>query len=239
MRREGLARQRRRVGLSQEGLAERLGVERSTVARWEAGHSSPHPWHRGRLAEALEIDTAALSDMLDGPDVDNGTPEQFTGFQVLISGSRAQGTDVDLIDSTVPELARVMATIPAITARHGPVGIGIEVVTHLADHFRPAGFTMTPALFGHENVVTGADLMLVIGGATGTSVEVAIAERLGIPMIPFAATGGTAAATYARMLDTATRASDPVMASLASCADAVAYASLVERTINRRSRRIA
>lgn len=48
---------RRELGLSQEALARALGVASRTVARWEAGHTTPSPLaaHRLRLmAEILE-----------------------------------------------------------------------------------------------------------------------------------------------------------------------------------------
>lgn len=38
-----LARCRKAAGFSQEKLAERLGVERSTVVRWEMGETEPQP----------------------------------------------------------------------------------------------------------------------------------------------------------------------------------------------------
>ena len=44
-----LARRRKAVGLTQEQLAERLGVERTTVVRWERGQTAPLPWLRPRL----------------------------------------------------------------------------------------------------------------------------------------------------------------------------------------------
>lgn len=55
IRRTQLARRRRVQGLSQEALAVRLGVERSTVARWETGISTPMPWVRPQLAEHLGV----------------------------------------------------------------------------------------------------------------------------------------------------------------------------------------
>jgi DNA-binding XRE family transcriptional regulator len=41
-----LAERRRVVGYTQERLAEMLGVERTTVVRWEAGETCPQPWYR-------------------------------------------------------------------------------------------------------------------------------------------------------------------------------------------------
>jgi transcriptional regulator with XRE-family HTH domain len=55
VRREALAKRRRARGLSQEQLAERLAVDRSTVGRWERGDADPVPWIRPFLAQALEI----------------------------------------------------------------------------------------------------------------------------------------------------------------------------------------
>ncbi|CAM5550629.1 hypothetical protein SPURM210S_07911 [Streptomyces purpurascens] len=63
-RRQRLADRRRAVGLTQEALAEKLGVDRSTVVRWEMGAASPQPWMRPRLADALQVSVAVLVDLL-------------------------------------------------------------------------------------------------------------------------------------------------------------------------------
>lgn len=41
-----------------------IGVERSTVARWEAGETTPSLWARPRLANALAITLDQLDTLL-------------------------------------------------------------------------------------------------------------------------------------------------------------------------------
>src|SRR5688572_1296490 len=55
MKRTRLMQRRRTVGLNQEALAEQLGIDVSTVRRWEYGHTLPQPWQRPNLAAALKI----------------------------------------------------------------------------------------------------------------------------------------------------------------------------------------
>jgi transcriptional regulator with XRE-family HTH domain len=63
-RRKPFAQRRRAVGFSQERLAERLGVDRSTVVRWEGGQSEPLPWMRPKLARALQVSLDQLDELL-------------------------------------------------------------------------------------------------------------------------------------------------------------------------------
>jgi transcriptional regulator with XRE-family HTH domain len=63
-KRERLAEQRKAAGFSQEQLAEQLGVERSTVARWEAGETEPQPWLRPMIAQALGVTRDDLVELL-------------------------------------------------------------------------------------------------------------------------------------------------------------------------------
>jgi transcriptional regulator with XRE-family HTH domain len=65
-KRLGLVAARKTAGLSQERLAKQLDVERSTVQRWEAGHSTPQPWHWPRLATVLGISHDKLAALLAG-----------------------------------------------------------------------------------------------------------------------------------------------------------------------------
>src|SRR5260370_24997367 len=64
VRRTRFAARRKSVGLSQEGLAEAVGVDRSTVVRWEAGETEPQPLVRPRLARVLAVSMEGLAGLL-------------------------------------------------------------------------------------------------------------------------------------------------------------------------------
>ncbi|GLZ57770.1 helix-turn-helix transcriptional regulator [Micromonospora sp. NBRC 107095] len=63
-KRHRLAQRRKAIGLSQERLAEKLGVDRSTVVRWERAETDPQPWHRPRLAATLGVSVEELAALL-------------------------------------------------------------------------------------------------------------------------------------------------------------------------------
>ncbi|GAA3863277.1 hypothetical protein GCM10022243_32250 [Saccharothrix violaceirubra] len=67
-KREAFAARRGAMGFTQESLAEAVGVEFSTVGRWERGVLTPQPWRRPRLARVLKVSLEELDDLLD-PDV--------------------------------------------------------------------------------------------------------------------------------------------------------------------------
>lgn len=64
VRRTELTRVRKAAGHSQESLAEAVGVDRSTVVRWEAGTSEPFPYQQPKLARLLGVDATALRALL-------------------------------------------------------------------------------------------------------------------------------------------------------------------------------
>jgi transcriptional regulator with XRE-family HTH domain len=59
-----LSQARKNAGLTQEELAYRLRVERSTVGRWESGETEPSAWLRPKLAKLLGVKSAELGELL-------------------------------------------------------------------------------------------------------------------------------------------------------------------------------
>ncbi len=62
-----LANRRVVAGYTQEGLAETLGVDRTTIGRWERGAQLPQPWQRPDLARQLHITLEDLDALLRHP----------------------------------------------------------------------------------------------------------------------------------------------------------------------------
>jgi transcriptional regulator with XRE-family HTH domain len=119
-RRRRLVQRRKAVGFTQESLAHALGVERTTVARWESGHNEPHPWIRPKIAAALRIPLDELDDLLAGTDAESGTEVATSKRRAFVAGglatlslalTRGDGAHV------TPELAVDMQRVSACLRR--------------------------------------------------------------------------------------------------------------------------
>ncbi|WP_031479809.1 helix-turn-helix transcriptional regulator [Streptomyces bicolor] len=63
-KRQRLAQRRKSRGYTQEQLADALGVDRTTVQRWERGEVDPQPHQRPRLQRLLELTSRELDELL-------------------------------------------------------------------------------------------------------------------------------------------------------------------------------
>ncbi|MGH4031078.1 helix-turn-helix domain-containing protein [Actinomycetota bacterium Odt1-20B] len=63
-RRESFVERRKALGFSQESLAAALGVERSTVSRWENCETEPQSFHRPSLCRELRVSAVQLDGLI-------------------------------------------------------------------------------------------------------------------------------------------------------------------------------
>jgi tetratricopeptide (TPR) repeat protein/transcriptional regulator with XRE-family HTH domain len=127
-RRQGLVQRRKSVGLTQEQLAGRLGVERTTVVRWERGENRPAPWLRRRLAQALGVSADRLEDLLadDGapvspPGQPAGAPRQLPAAVADFTGRHAELAALTrILDDADPDAPGTVV----ISAIGGTAGVG-------------------------------------------------------------------------------------------------------------------
>ncbi|WP_436785871.1 hypothetical protein [Yinghuangia sp. YIM S10712] len=116
-------------------------------------------------------------------------------LRVALCGSRAGACDHEAIDRAVRALSRmVLRREPEVV--HGPVGVGIEVMTYIADHYRPAEFDRVVGVFGRSNVVRGVDMVIVVGGGPGTQTEVELALAMQRRVVSIPGSGGAAKAFH-------------------------------------------
>ncbi|MGH8903940.1 MAG: hypothetical protein ACRDYA_20255 [Egibacteraceae bacterium] len=161
------------------------------------------------------------------------TGEHATEHRIAICGSRAAGTDPKILDDMSRSLGRLLMRCPCRVS-HGPVGIGIEVMTYIADHYRPPNLNAAVGRFGHLNVVRDADYVLVIGGGQGTQDEADLAFSMDKRIIPMPASGGTARHVYVAMRrNGALRRwmTEEHFVALERCSDADEYTRMVERAL--------
>lgn len=168
------------------------------------------------------------------PDADTPPcPGSDVPVRVAICGSRKPGTDSAVIDEAVIGLSSLLVD-GHVHVNHGPVGVGIEVMTYIANHYRPAHLRQAIGIFGHPNVVKNITHMIIVGGGQGTHDEVDLALGSPTRIIPIRATGGAAQRAHQLMAD------DPLMRqwihpadfeSLGTCRDADTIADVVGRLI--------
>lgn len=89
-KRTRLAGRRKAMGLSQERLAEAVGVDASTVARWERGETEPLAVHRPRMAEALNVPLEQLGELLTGHRSGRAAPAHLASYGLAAPPAEAE-----------------------------------------------------------------------------------------------------------------------------------------------------
>jgi tetratricopeptide (TPR) repeat protein/transcriptional regulator with XRE-family HTH domain len=137
-RRRGLAERRKAVGLTQEQLAGRLGVERTTVTRWERGENQPVPWLRPKLAQVLGVSADRLEELLAEASASARPPREAAAVPRQLPAAAADFTGRT---SELQALTRILDDASAdapgtvvISAIGGTAGVGKTTLAVLWAH---------------------------------------------------------------------------------------------------------
>jgi tetratricopeptide (TPR) repeat protein/transcriptional regulator with XRE-family HTH domain len=122
-----LAQRRKALGLTQEQFAELLGVDPTTVARWERGESEPLPLIWPKLARVLKVSADQLQELLADPEpagpggTSPGVPRQLPAAVADFTGRAAELTALtQMLDEARADAAGTVV----ISAIGGTAGVG-------------------------------------------------------------------------------------------------------------------
>ncbi|GAA0974603.1 hypothetical protein GCM10009555_031090 [Acrocarpospora macrocephala] len=117
-RRQDLAQRRRTLGYSQESLADALGTDRSTVARWERGQCEPQPYIRPKLARLLQVSLADLDNLVSPAENEHHVSSRSgSGHANPIAGHVVPGSESDEDDDmNRRDLLRLLSITGALVA---------------------------------------------------------------------------------------------------------------------------
>ncbi|WP_399088073.1 helix-turn-helix transcriptional regulator [Streptomyces sp. BBFR2] len=101
-----LAKRRKAMGYSQEKFAHEIGVDRTTVGRWERGETVPEAGLRPEIAKLLHLDLIELDLLLN--------PAEFENSATLPSDLRNDSRDID--DMIRREFLRLIAVTGTLSA---------------------------------------------------------------------------------------------------------------------------
>ncbi|MGY1983777.1 helix-turn-helix domain-containing protein [Nocardia gipuzkoensis] len=131
MRRERLIEARKATGKTQEQIAEAIGVDRTTLGRWERNEGTPYPAQRPKYAEALGVTTDELSAMLSSlPAIEGEMPEWLSTYL----GMEQSATSIRTHEPrAVHGLLQIPAYVEALVSRVGIPGVSDTYVQQAVD----------------------------------------------------------------------------------------------------------
>lgn len=153
-----LAELRKRKGLTQAALAERMGVEQPTIQRWEGGKREPNLTQLIELAAILDVDLSVIID----PSV--AVP---LGPRLYVKGEVAAGVWREAVEAPVSEWQSF--TGRADVTANPEHRFGLRVVGDSMDMIYPHGTIVEcVSLFGHAEPVPGKRVVVVRTNVDGT-----------------------------------------------------------------------
>ena len=120
--------------LTQEQLASRLGVSRSTVTQWENGWSSPRMGMVQKLASVFDVPTTSIV----ADELPNRLPGAITPLPAKPAYAPLLGR-VHAGDATEPEILEERISLPAEVAEHHPRAYFLQVEGDCMSNVYPEG----------------------------------------------------------------------------------------------------
>jgi transcriptional regulator with XRE-family HTH domain len=144
--RHALAARRRAIGLSQQDLAERVGVTRSTIIRLESGESTPRPWYRPLYAEALQVSLGRLDELLEQTATIRRSASSDTAGGLLLPEAVDDSTHAAAGPEYVQSVRQTAAHLIDLDTQHG----GDDVVRLAVRAFQSAYRQLSSGLYVPE-----------------------------------------------------------------------------------------
>lgn len=120
---EAIKRRREQLGITQAELAQRLGLHKQTIVKYEAGSIAPATGRLSEVATALEMSLSRLLDV-EGDLVEAGIPIDDEGYMIDEEGHR--------LDDAVRSPPLVVRERPPLEARHAR-NLPLSVREYLAE----------------------------------------------------------------------------------------------------------
>ncbi|MFB9249325.1 helix-turn-helix domain-containing protein [Sphaerisporangium melleum] len=131
-----LARARKRLGLSQDEIAEALWVSPTTWGRWERGRQEIRPVYRARMAEVFGVDPAEVERWIEGAEPVDTQAWLLTDFSDLSLAATVDRAGRLWRCDMNPERRHLLAALPFVPAALGSwlsawsYGAPVESVAH-------------------------------------------------------------------------------------------------------------
>lgn len=161
-RRHQLVQRRKTVGLSQERLAEIMGVDRSTVVRWERADTDPQPWHRPRLAQTLGVSVNELAALLADISEVPPPPRPKRQAPVSLAPSWPSAPEIQPLFPAGNDLA-AMRSLRVADRQIGGGYLYATVASYLQHNLAPRLFGSAPDSGGQPVFVAAAGLTEMAG----------------------------------------------------------------------------
>lgn len=197
-RRTQLVAARKAAGYTQEGLAEALHVDRTTVIRWESGARTPLPYLRPKLARLLKLSHEQLQSYLVN-DTEPGAPAVVSSVPVAdqavplddmkrrtlmkwgvattaaASLSVSAGTSVGMAD--VKRLERAAARLHNLDQQHGGDTLWQAALAQADDGMQLLEYGRYTDAVGHQLLVATGQLHICAGWLAFDAGQHEVAQR--------------------------------------------------------------